>query len=28
MEEAGNYVLPNKLVKIIANPVIADYWAH
>ncbi len=28
MEEAGNHILPNKLVKITASPIIADYWAH
>lgn len=28
MEEAGRLTMPNDLVKIIANPVIASYWKH
>lgn len=28
MEEAGNFILPNKLVKIVASPIVAEYWAH
>lgn len=28
MEEAGNFILPNKLVKIKASPIVSDYWAH